>query len=99
MDIMKSTKLINKRTARSERGAAMIDYAILTSLVAVVSLGSLVAFSNSVKKIYCEKVLQVAFADIPMTDEFKIQWDDSNPAEAGCFAPFRLTDDGGNRLF
>ena len=44
MDTMKRTKLINKRTAKSERGAAMIDYAILTSLVAVVSLGGVDGF-------------------------------------------------------
>jgi Flp pilus assembly pilin Flp len=61
MNMMKCNKLINRRNARSERGAAMIDYAILTSLVAVVALGALMSFGNNVKKILCERVMQVAF--------------------------------------
>jgi Flp pilus assembly pilin Flp len=84
MNTMKSNKLINRRTARSERGAAMIDYAILTSLIAVVSLGSLMAFGNQIQRVYCERIMQVAFLDARKAGELEIRWDDSNPKEKSC---------------
>ena len=95
MDTMKSKKLVNQSADKSERGAAMIDYAILVSMVAVVSIGSLMTFSNNIQKIFCEKILQVKYIDIPVDYIIAPTWDDfSDPEDKSCQRP---TGYGGDR--
>ncbi len=94
---MKRTKLINKRTAKSERGAAMIDYAILVSMVAVVSLGGLISFGNSVQKVFCEKIMKIAYLED--SGDVLIKWEESNPKNKYCM-PYTEAEDGSpDKLF
>jgi hypothetical protein len=87
MNTMKSKKLVNRRNTGSDRGAAMIDCAILVSMVAVVSLGGLVAFSDNLRMLFCEKIMQVAYLDKPNAGEMDIVWDYSDPEDKFCRAP------------
>jgi Flp pilus assembly pilin Flp len=101
MNTMKCNKLINRSNARSERGAALIDYAILTSLVAVVSLGGVMAFSDNLRMLFCERIMQVAYLDKPNAGEMRIIWDYSDPEDKYCRAPPGEGPGGeqGDRLF
>lgn len=96
MYTMKNQKLIKYRAARSERGAAMIDYAILTSLIAVVSLGSLASFGNSIQKVFCEKIMQINYISSNRTPI--IDWNQADPTNKFC-APRAEEDESPDPLF
>lgn len=85
MNTMKSNNLIRRSTAKSEHGAAMIDYAILTCMIAVVSLGALMTFGDQVKRVYCERIMQIKFMDankIPI-----LSWKGDDESHKNCITP------------
>ena len=44
-------------------------------------------FSDNIQKIFCERIMQVAFLDKPNAGEMRIIWDYSDPEDKYCIAP------------
>lgn len=72
---------------KGERGASLVDYALVLAIVAVGSIGALSAFNSSIRKLYCERVLQFSYAEKEGGGNLDIVWDDSNPREMLCLRP------------
>ena len=70
----------------------------------MVSLGALVGFSNEIRRVYCEKILQVAYLDQSNVGRMNILWNDLDPDEKFCEAATNIDFDAdrarwGDRLF
>jgi Flp pilus assembly pilin Flp len=89
-------KLFKIKILSSSRGGGLIEYALLVSLISVVCLGSLLAFSNSIRKVYCEKIMQVAYLDNPRAGDIDIDWVPANGEDSAfCINNEAENDDGG----
>jgi hypothetical protein len=59
---------------------------ILVSMVAVVSLGGLLTFGDQVKRLYCKRIMQIAFIDRTNAGELDIEWVPKDGEDAAyCF--------------
>jgi len=75
-----------------ERGATLVQYALTVSLIAVTVISSLVQFSQSFRKLWCEQVMKVPYATTPDEISATLTWEtEVNPSRPYCVV--RISDE------